>query len=344
MRTISVVAVLLASALTASAQESLTPPPNLFDEKTKGLEEKLPVELTVDGDAQQDKDKKDQPEVRTISGGALKDELPVGPYNRPMWTLHRVSPQTRIYLQVDPGEVEFEQWLDMRFTKDRGKQQQDQIRLSEEFEFGLGARFQLDLYYNTLWVRNQGQNATLTERGWAAEVRYALADWGVIPGNPTLYLEYILWNNNPNDGIPGDEASASIEPKLLLGGEIATGWHWGTNFYYERTFNASVREMGVTGSVLHTVVDGIFTAGLTVKLQYESDNVNSDQSKTERSREAYIGPAFQVRMAPVEQEMEVNGVKTKITRRKAHLDFEPIFGLTGESSRVQALLVFGWDF
>ena len=72
--------------------------------------------------------------------------------------------------------------------------------------------------------------------------------------------------------------------------------------------------------------------------------MNSSQALTERSRELYIGPAFQVRMAPVEQETLVNGVKTKITRAKAHLDFEPIFGLTGESSRVQALLVFGWDF
>jgi hypothetical protein len=49
-------------------------------------------------------------------------------------------------------------------------------------------------------------------------------------------------------------------------------------------------------------------------------------------------------MASVEQEIEVNGVKTKLVRAKAHLDLEPIFGCTGDSSRVQVLLVFGWDF
>jgi hypothetical protein len=321
----------LASSLTAMAEEEKSSKASLANDA-------LP---SVFVETEQDKQ---QVETRVVPGDALKDELPVGPYKRPMWTLHRVSPTTRIYLQVDPGEVEFEQWLDMRFTKARGKKQEDHIRLSEEFEFGLGGRFQLDLYYNTKWVRNNGQDSTLTDRGWAAELRYALADWGVIPGNPTLYLEYILWNNNPNDGTPGDQASASIEPKLLLGGEIARGWHWGANFFYERTFNNSVREHGVTASVLHTVVDGIFTAGFTAKFVYESDNIGSDQAGTERSHELYLGPSFQVRMASVEQEIEVNGVKTKLVRAKAHLDLEPIFGCTGDSSRVQVLLVFGWDF
>jgi hypothetical protein len=31
-----------------------------------------------------------------------------------MWTLHRNSPQTRISLHGDSGEVEFEPWLDIR--------------------------------------------------------------------------------------------------------------------------------------------------------------------------------------------------------------------------------------
>jgi len=332
MRAYGAVAFLLASTLREAAQDSISSKWNLLDDP-------LPA-LTGAEDSEQDK----QPEERLVTGDALKDELPVGPYRRPMWTLHRVSPQTRIYLQVDPGEVEFEQWLDIRLTKARGAKQDDKIRLSEEFEFGLGGRFQLDLYYNTLYSRNHGQNATLLDRSWAAELRYALADWGVIPGNPTLYLEYILWNNNPNDATPGDQASASIEPKLLFGGEFAPSWHWGANFFYERTFNASVREHGVTFSVLHTVVDKIFTAGFTAKFVYESDNVTSDQAGTERSHELYLGPSFQVRMASKEEEMEINGVKTKVTRAKAHLDIEPIFGCTGESSRVQLLLVFGWDF
>ena len=105
-----------------------------------------------------------------------------------------------------------------------------------------------------------------------------------------------------------------------------------------------MREHGVTGSILYTIIDGKFSGGLSVKGVYESDNINADQSKTERSRELYIGPSFQIRMAHVETEMEVNGVKSKVTRAKAHLDIEPMFGCTGNSDRVQLLLVFGWDF
>jgi len=335
MRTLWIVPLFLAGSLAAIAE-------NDIDRKVDLINGKLPDVFV----AEEEQDKQ-QVETRIVPGDKLDDEKPVGPYKRPMWTLHRVSPQTRIYLQVDPGEVEFEQWLDIRLSKARGKAQEDHIRLSEEFEFGLGGRFQLDLYYNTKWTRNTGQTATLVDRGWAAELRYALADWGVIPGNPTLYLEYILWNNNPNDGTPGDEASASIEPKLLLGGEIYPGWHWGSNFFYERTFNNSVREHGVTASLLHTVVDRVFTAGVTAKFVYESDNIGSSQppaGNSARSHELYLGPSFQVRLASKEEEMEVNGVKTKLNRAKGHLDLEPIFGLTGDSSRVQILLVFGWDF
>src|SRR5258705_223501 len=84
-----------------------------------------------------------------------------------------------------------------------------------------------------------------------------------------------LQNNLP--GGHGDEATSSIEPKLLLGGEIAPSWHWGANFFYERTLNNSVREHGVTASLLHTVVDKVFTAGMTAKFVYESDNIGSSQ-------------------------------------------------------------------
>jgi hypothetical protein len=328
MRMLWAVPLFLAGSLAATAQDAIHPKVDLVNGQ-------LPEVFA--SEEEQGK----QEETRTVTGDKLQDELPVGPYKRPMWTLHRVSPTTRVYLQVDPGEVEFEQWLDIRLTKKRSNPD-DRIRMSEEFEFGLGGRFQLDLYYNSIFTRNNGQDATTSIRSWAAEVRYALADWGVIPGNPTLYLEYIVWNNQP-DG-HGDQATSSIEPKLLLGGELVPGWHWGTNFFYERTTNNSVREHGVTASLLHTVVDRIFTAGITAKFVYESDNIGSDQAGTERSHELYIGPSFQFRMANVENEMEVNGVKTKLTRAKAHLDLEPIFGCTGDSSRVQILIVFGWDF
>jgi hypothetical protein len=328
MRNSWVVMLLLGMGAVATAQETRL---NLLDDKS------LPPDLV----AEEDQDKKKPEQEMIIDAQKLKDEQPIGPYRRPVWTLHRPSPTTRVYLQVDPGEVEFEQWLDIRLRKKRS-QPDDRIRLSEEFEFGLGGRFQLDIYYNTIFSRNNGQDASLQNRSWAGELRYALADWGVIWGNPTLYFEYILWNNDPNGH--GDEATSSIEPKLLLGDDLGGGWHWGANFFYERTLNNSVREHGVTYSLLKTLIDGKLSAGLTAKFVYESDNVTSDQSKTARSRELYIGPNLQIRMAPVETETEIDGQKRKVVKAKAHLDIEPIFGCTGDSDRVQILLIFGWDF
>ena len=116
------------------------------------------------------------------------------------------------------------------------------------------------------------------------------------------------------------------------------------NLFYERTTNASVREHGITASLLKTLIDGKLSGGVTAKFVYESDNVTSDQSLRARSRELYIGPNLQIRLAPVEAETEIDGKKRKVTKAKAHLDIEPIFGCTGDSDRVQILLIFGWDF
>lgn len=326
-----VVVLLLSSSLSAAAQDGVAARFNLLDDPP-GPEDPVAEE------EQQDTDKKKQETEVIITGKKLQDEQPVGPYRRPKWTLQRISPQTRIYLQVDPGEVQFEQWLDIRMRKKRS-QPDDRIRMSEELEFGLGGRFQLDLYANTIFVRN-GQSSTLSIRSWAAEIRYALADWGVIWGNPTLYFEYILWNNQP-DG-KGDAATSSIEPKLLLGDELGNGWYWGANFLYEGTTNDSVKEFGATASLIHTIIDGKLTAGLTTRFVYGVEDAGG--GRKDRARELYLGPSFQIRMAHVETEMDVNGAKTKVSRSRAHLDIEPIFGLTGPSSRAQVLLVFGWVF
>ena len=79
MRTYGTVAFLLASTLTAAAQESIPSKLTLLDDE-------LPALMAAE-DSEQDK----QVEDRFVSGGALKDELPVGPYRRSMWTLHRAG-------------------------------------------------------------------------------------------------------------------------------------------------------------------------------------------------------------------------------------------------------------
>jgi hypothetical protein len=319
------VVVSLVMAATAAAQEARAGRFNLLEDPAGGVEE------------EQEKSQEKGEKVIEIPGTPLQDELRHGETNKPMYTDHRISPQTRIYLQVDSGEVEFEQWVEIRAPKDT--HETTEVRLSEEFEFGLGSRFQMDLYMNTDYQRN-GRATTLENRSWAAEVRYALADWDVIWGNPTIYLEYILWNNDP--AANGDGATSSIEPKLLLGGDLSPRFHWGANFFFEKTLNNSVVETGVAGTVFYTVVDKFLSAGLTVLGVYESDE-HPGGTHT-RTREFYVGPTFQLRMAPYDSEVLSNGQPVKVKKTRAHLDIEPVFGVTGESLRTRTLLVFGWDF
>ena len=99
------------------------------------------------------------------------------------------------------------------------KRELDEVRArgyavdDEEIEIGLPHRFQVDLYET--WAVDQDRRVQQDEV--SAEVRYALADWGKIPLNPTLYLEYEQHDHNPN----------TLEGKLLLDTDLSTRWHWG---------------------------------------------------------------------------------------------------------------------
>lgn len=76
--------------------------------------EVLPTTMCLaDGDPQTQGEQNKKEEV-IIHAEKPADDQPVGPYRRPFWTSERPSPTTRLYLQVDPGEVQFEQWVDIR--------------------------------------------------------------------------------------------------------------------------------------------------------------------------------------------------------------------------------------
>ncbi len=114
--------------------------------------------------------------------GKLQEERPVGETGRPEWTSARRFSTTRVYLQQDPWEVGVGAWWRYRNKRDNSSIS----RLTGEIEIGLPYRFQLDFYYD---MAVDGDSRSRTE-DFAAEVRYALADWGKIPLNPTLYAEY----------------------------------------------------------------------------------------------------------------------------------------------------------
>ncbi len=249
-----------------------------------------------------------------VTPGEFVEEQPVGEYDQPQWTTFRRFPATRVYLQTPPGGVQFEQWFEFRKQKD--KRGDDETRVRQELEFGLGNRMQLDLYLREEHVRD-GVNSSYEFAGYSAELRYALADWDKIWGNPTLYFEWIF-NDNDAD---------KIEPKLLFGGEIAAGWHWGLNLIHERTLAGHpdrTEEEAASVSISRTIIDQKFSVGATSTVSYESE---PGAPQRERTREWMVGPSLQF-----------------IPHERAALNIEPLFGLTGESKRLKLFVVFSWHF
>lgn len=244
------------------------------------------------------------PEV-VVTGAAaeFKESAPIGSYQQPEWTAHRRFATTRVYV-LPQGQIEFEQWWRLRAFDDGPPKH----RYQTEIGFGLPYRFQFDLYLN--W---EGTGSDIDFHSVAPEVRWALADWDVLPGNPTLYGEY---------KIAPDEADV-WEVKLLLGDEITPRLHWGLNGVYEAEIGGErAREWQATGALSYSFIDQTLAAGLEMK--YVHETVEGSRSNPEHK--LLLGPSLQWR-------------PTKST----HLDLVCLFGLSDDSPDLETYVVFGWD-
>ena len=241
-----------------------------------------------------------------VRADADREEQKIGPYAQPEWTTHRRFSTTRVYLQDEPWEMEFEQWW--RFQSFRNG---DTAHLfQEELTIGLPHRMQFDLYDN--WAIPEHGSAY--QDSIATELRYAFADWGVIPLNPTVYLEYKFGANRAD----------AAEAKLLLGAELAPKWHWGANIFVEQElWDGQATELGASQGFSYSLYDRRLNVG--VEMQYEQASERGERDKP--SREFLIGPSFQWRPVP-----------------RVHVDVVPLFGVTHDAPRVEAFLVVGYDF
>lgn len=240
--------------------------------------------------------------------GGLKEERPVGDYGQPEWTTARRFPGTRIYLQQTPWNTGFEQWVRFQHFRDNT----DYSRFQEEIEIGLPHRFQVDLYET--WGIDQDWRSQQDE--CSVEVRYALADWGKIPLNPTLYLEYSQHDHDPN----------ALEGKLLLGTDITPRWHWGLNLACEQELGQpNNTELAASQGISYSLLDDKLGAGVEMEYYHEK------ASGSPGANVFLIGPS----------------VQWHITSR-IHLDLAPLFGVTHSSSTdvptVEAFFVLGFDF
>ncbi len=237
-----------------------------------------------------------------VSGTELQEDRADGVNGEPEWVKQRRFSLTRIYVQKDPWEMGVEQWYRAR-TFDGGRVTQ---RSQTEFEIGLPFRMQLDIYEKAIHDNSD-------DKGWqqdevAVELRYALADWGVIPLNPTLYLEYAF----------AHEGSDVLESKILFGDDFGQGWHWGVNLIHEtQVWGDRTDEFAVSGGISKTLVDSCFSMGVEGKWSHTTD---------EKSQ-ALLGPSFQW-----------------LPSANTHLDVVTLAGLTDSSPNAEFWVIFGFDF
>ena len=236
--------------------------------------------------------------------GWLQEEQYLGPYQQPEWTTERRFPGTRVYLQQMPWDMGFEQWARYRHFRDGTAE----TRFQEEYEIGLPYRFQVDLYET--WATDEHHRTQQDEM--SAEVRYALADWGKIPLNPTLYLEYAEHDHDAN----------TLEGKVLLGTDLTHRLHWGLNFACEQELGQpNNTELAVSQGVSYSLVEERLGVGMEMEYYHEKAAGSAPQN------EFLIGPSLQWRPAPW-----------------CHVDLAPLFGCTHDAPQIEAFLVIGFDF
>lgn len=237
----------------------------------------------------------------------LREEDRIGSYGQPEWTSHRRFAETRVYVRPE-GTAEFEYWLVPEVPRHGAP---TETKTQYEFEFGLPLRFQFDLY---LVAHEEGNDGPMGIDEQKFEVRHALADWGRIWGNPTLYLEWAAVNEAPDH----------VEGKLLLGDELGPGWHWGANLVLEHeTGGEQENSYELTGGISKTLVDKRFSVGAELKTAW----IDVKGDRGDYDEEVLLGPSVQFRPLP-----------------NAHMDFAPLFGCTEDSPELQFTFVFGWEF
>jgi hypothetical protein len=249
------------------------------------------------------------PPVYVYGDAPMFEEDRIGQYAQPRWTAHRRFSETRVYV-IPKGMVDFEYWL---IPKTSGDGSTD-IASQYEVEFGLPGRFQLDLYAVS---HKSGVSGPLEFSEQKAEVRWALADWGKIFGNPTIYVEWKALDAEPDHA----------EVKLLLGGEIRSGWHWGSNLVWEHELGGPQENSNEwTVGVSRTIKDSKFAVGAETQLAL----VNAIEANGQRgpfSTEFLIGPSLQLRPLP-----------------QMHLDIAPLIGVTDDSPHSKIFVVLGYEF
>ena len=249
----------------------------------------------------------------TVEGIPESQQL-IGPYNQPRWTARgRFSSDLDVYV-LPP----FTFFADFDYTGTVPRHGQTDNLFTQEFELGLPHRFQL-AYENNFEII--GAHTQETEH--TIEARYALANWGKIPLNPTLFTEYHfgVGKDYENEGAPLPD---SYEVRLLLGEQFGKRFQWALNIFGEQQVGGDREtEIGFAQALSYAIRDEYLKVG--VEMQF----VRTTDADT-RNHPAYefdLGPSFTWKPSP-----------------RTRFDVAPLIGMTGQSPVVTVFAVFSIEF
>jgi hypothetical protein len=236
-------------------------------------------------------------------------ELPLAD-RQPQWTARPLFGETDVYV-LPKGVAAFVFGLRPTTSASGSTVTESAYRA----EFGLPGRFQLGLHATG---RTDGREAAVGNiDAQALDIRWALAQWGRVWGNPTVQAE---WR----------EASRGADVatvKLLLGDGLAAGWRWGSNVAWTQEASGA-REIARAWTAGVSYEGGRFASiGVETRLAFADRLTPDGRTRTAMTREVLAGPSIQIRPT-----------------RRLYIDLAPLFGATTASSRSRTTILAGWAF
>ena len=257
------------------------------------------------------------------------DELP-GAYGAPgAFSRSRYSPLTAAYV-LPPGSV----YAALIYQGDIFRDGNPDHVFSQEVEVGLPYRFGIAVENRIERFIGETENSS-----FSVEARYALADWGKIPLNPTIFAEYkfgtgkILHEEGPPPP-PGEEEEGagppdlpdSYEFRLLLSQDFGEHVEWAFNAFFEReNVGDRGREWGFAQSIQVPLL--LERERLKVGLEMRYQNFTVKDTRGSPIHRFGIGPSVSFKPSA-----------------HSRFDFTPLFGATEDTPSVALFAVFSYVF
>lgn len=264
-----------------------------------------------------------------VEGRPYGEEL-IGPYNQPRWSARgRFSANTDVYV-LPP----FSFYLDLDYHGTFPREGKSDQLFTQEFELGLPYRFQLAFELN-----QEHQNGRTDIPFTTVEGRWAPANWGKIPLNPTLLVEYDIGTGQQFPVQPGQNAEQetgdqseqtgkkipdAYELRLLLAQEIGKYLEFASNIFFDQDLAGDrEREIGFSTAASYALRGEAFKAGLETAYR----NISQPGAGSRSKNIFELGPSFTVKPSP-----------------HTRIDFAPLFGVTSDSPHLDLFLIFSIDF